>query len=91
MEKWKPVGRTVSWVGGRKVTKIKKEFRFVCDVDPVRGGRLRQPTLQFLKAPVRSTIPEKSCKQGYLGITTSKEGQSSATCENLDRGEGPES
>ena len=81
---WKPVGRTVEWVGGRKVTKTKKKFVFVCDVDPVRGGRLRQPTLSFGSIPVKTSRPETSCEQGYLGVLTSTEGQNSNVRENLE-------
>ena len=47
-ETWKYVGKTVDWVNGRKVTKCKKKTIFVCDVDPMGGGRLKQQKISFL-------------------------------------------
>ena len=81
---WKPVGKTVEWVGGRKVTKTKKKFVFVCDVDPVRGGRLRQPSISFGGVLMKTTRDKISREQGYLGNSTSTEGQNSTICENSD-------
>ena len=80
---WKPVGKTVEWVGGRKVTKTKK-FVFVCDVDPMRGGRLRQPTISFEGVLMKTSRPKTSCEQGYLGHSTSTEGQNNTIRENFD-------
>ena len=81
---WKPVGRTVEWVGGRKVTKTKKKFMFVCDVDPMKGGRLKQPTLSFGNITMKTTRQKTSSEQGYLELSTSTEGQNSGQHENLE-------
>ena len=38
----------MEWVDGRKITKTKRKTFYVCDIDHMGGGRLRQQKITFL-------------------------------------------
>ena len=76
---WKPVRVTRVGEGGRRTSKITREYFYKCDLDLEGKKKLRQPRLSFVKTtqpqkPKTSNFNGTDASKGHLGFSTSTEG-----------------